>query len=56
MATTTSAAEVEINSKNNNTNAPIELYAKLIEAIKSMNKGDEVNALKAMLSISRSLG
>jgi len=33
-----------------------ELYEKLAEAIKSLNRGDGINAFKAVVSISRSLG
>jgi hypothetical protein len=57
MAISNTTEELESNSRRDD-NKPVsnELYAQLVEAIKSLNRGDEVNALKAMLSISRALG
>jgi len=57
MTISNTTEELESNSRaGNNKTVTNELYAELVEAIKSLNKGDEVNALKTMLAISRSLG
>jgi len=56
MATTTRTEELEFSSKDDNRKLSNELYAELVEAIRALNKGDKLNALKTMLAISRSLG
>ena len=53
MQRTTTHLNAEL--KSHNKGQPIESYAKILEAIRSMNAGDEENALKVMLRISQEL-